>query len=150
MKKIIPIFILVVFLSQCKNHYDYSEMENVNNIWLKNDTLQFNFEINNPKDKKNISFIVRNNDEYPFSNLYLFIKLKKGNKTIIDSDTVSYAVADKTGKWLGTGMGATKEIYYEYKNGIIFPEAGEYTLSIVQAMRKDTLKGIEDFGVTIK
>ncbi|MDR1876034.1 MAG: gliding motility lipoprotein GldH [Flavobacteriaceae bacterium] len=149
MKKVLIIFILAVLCIQCNDPYEFSEMNNINNSWNKKDTVNFNFVIKNAKDKKNINLVVRNNNDYPFSNLYLFIKLKQGQKTI-SIDTLNYRLADNTGKWLGSGMGSVKEIYFQYKRDYNFPEDGKYTLSVVQGMRKDTLKGIEDFGVNIE
>jgi gliding motility-associated lipoprotein GldH len=124
-------------------------MNDINNLWSKNDTLVFNFDIKNAKSKKNINFVVRNNDNYPFNNLYLFIKLEQGKK-LISIDTLNYRLADKTGKWLGSGMGSVKEIYFQYKKDFTFPKDTSYRLSVIQGMRKDTLAGIEDFGVNIE
>lgn len=150
MKKIVSFFILVTFLSQCKNNYEFSEVKNINNTWLKTDTLKFNVKIKNPQEKKNINFIVRNNNEYPFMNIYFFVQIKKGDTIIQKMDTVNYNLSDVTGKWLGKGIGEVKEIYYRYKENFSFPKEGDYTISIVQGMRKDTLVGIEDFGVSIE
>lgn len=151
MKNSLIIYLTLIGLLciQCDNHLEYSDTINLKSSWIKKDTLNFNFKIQNSKFKKNINFIVRNNDDYPFSNLYLFIKLKHGKK-IIQTDTLNYNLADNNGKWLGTGVGSTKEIYLQYKKGFNFPQDGEYTLSVVQGIRKDTLKGIEDFGVNIE
>ncbi|CVK15369.1 protein involved in gliding motility GldH [Apibacter mensalis] len=124
-------------------------MKSISNTWSKKDTLNFNFKIENTSVKKNINFVVRNNEDYQFSNLYLFIKLKQGKK-VISTDTLNYKLADKTGKWLGSGVGSIKEIYFQYKRNFLFSKTGDYTLSIVQGMRKDTLKGIIDFGVNIE
>lgn len=134
---------------QCNNHLEYSDIINVKNSWNKNDTLNFTFKVQNSENKKNINFIVRNNNDYPFSNIYLFVKLKQG-KNIVTVDTLNYFLADNSGKWLGTGVGSVKEINLRYKKEFNFPKNGLYTLSIVQGMRKDTLKGIEDFGVNIE
>ncbi len=149
MKPVLIIVILTLFCIQCTNHYDYSNTVNVDNSWNKKDTLNFNFSIKNSKENKNINFIIRNNNDYPFSNLYLFIKLKQGKNTLV-TDTLNYRLADNTGKWLGTGMGSVKEIYLGYKKNFRFPKEGNYTISVTQGMRKDPLKGIEDFGITIE
>lgn len=139
---------MLLFIN-CNHKYEYSQMKSINNSWSKKDTLNFNFTVKNASDKKNINFIVRNNEDYQFSNLYLFIKLKEGKK-VISTDTLNYILADKTGKWLGSGMGSIKEIYFQYKKDFSFTKNGDYTLSVIQGMRKDTLKGIVDFGVTIE
>ncbi|MGM5631677.1 gliding motility lipoprotein GldH [Apibacter raozihei] len=149
MRTLVITFFFALLFIQCNHRYEYSEMVHINNSWNKNDTLQFDFTIKKPDEKKNINLVVRNNNDYPFSNLYLFLKLKQGN-TVLRVDTLKYELADNTGKWKGTGVGTVKEIYLEYKKGLEFKNKGEYKLLIVQAMRKDTLKGIEDLGVNIE
>ncbi|WP_293916536.1 gliding motility lipoprotein GldH [Apibacter sp.] len=150
MKKFLFIsFLFLIFFSNCSHKNEYSRMENINDSWSKKDTINFNFKIKNAPTKKNINFVVRNNKDYLFSNLYLFIKLKQGKK-VICTDTLNYKLADKTGKWLGSGMGSIKEIYFQYKKNFLFSKSEDYTISVVQGMRKDTLKGIVDFGVNIE
>ncbi|MDR3272748.1 MAG: gliding motility lipoprotein GldH [Flavobacteriaceae bacterium] len=147
MKKIF-LLLFLISLTQCSRHYEYAETVNIKNFWHKKNALNFDFEIKNPQQPKNLFFIVRNNNNYSFSNLYLFISLKQNGK-ILETDTLNYPLAKPTGEWLGTGTGSVKEIEFQYKKNFKFPEKGRYTLSVIQGMRKDTLEGIEDFGLII-
>ena len=59
-------------------------------------------------------------------------------------------MADPTGKFLGTGFSEIKENKLFYKENIIFPIIGEYSVAIKQAMRKsDEIDGIQNLnGIT--
>jgi gliding motility-associated lipoprotein GldH len=65
-------------------------------------------------------------------------------------DTLNYILAKPNGEWLGEGFGETKEIMFLYKSKYTFPKSGKYTVGILQAMRANDLKGIEDVGVKIE
>jgi gliding motility-associated lipoprotein GldH len=72
-------------------------------------------------------------------------------------DTLEYEMALPDGTWMGKGTGSIKENKLWYKENIIFPFNGVYTLELVQAMRKngsvsglETLPGITDVGLEIE
>lgn len=148
MKKFIGLLLLPLVMVQCNKEYEYSDTVNVDNSWYKKNALTFDFTIKD-KTAKEINFVVRNNKNYPFSNLYLFVRLSKGKK-VLAIDTLNYPLATPSGEWLGTGMGSVKEMNFNYKTKFSFPEKGNYNIQILQGMRKDTLPGIEDFSLTIK
>ena len=61
------------------------------------------------------------------------------------------------GQWLGKGYGSIKENKLWYKENIVFPSSGVYTLQISHAMRKNgniegivDLEGITDVGFQIE
>lgn len=68
----------------------------------------------------------------------------------VETDTLNYILAKPNGEWIGSGFGDTKETLFQYKMNHRFPKAGNYRIGITQAMRKDTLVGIEDVGVKIE
>ena len=72
------------------------------------------FEINDTIDfSSNIFFHVRNNDEYPFSNIFLISSLKSKQK-IYETDTLEYVMADSKGEWLEVrdSLGLKRVNYY--------------------------------------
>lgn len=133
----------------CQNKNDNILMNSINSKWNKNDTQVFDFDINDAQNQKNIIFIVRNNNDYPYSNLRLIAKIEHNNKTLA-TDTLNYILAKPNGEWLGTGFGDTKEAMFQYKIGYRFPQNGKYSVKIIQAMRKNLLPGIEDLGINIQ
>jgi gliding motility-associated lipoprotein GldH len=92
---------------------------------------------------------VRNNDDYAFRNLYLFLttRMPNHNRT---RDTLELILADPQGNWLGKGFGALHDNQILVRRNLSFPLAGSYTFSLQQAMRQDVLKGITDAGIRIE
>jgi gliding motility-associated lipoprotein GldH len=70
--------------------------------------------------KKNIFLRLRNNNEYPYSNIFLLASLRSGEDKIYD-DTLEYAMASADGTWLGSGFNEIKESKLWWKGGIILP-----------------------------
>ena len=122
----------------------FTETYSFKNGWKKTENLNFSVDIKDKNQPKNIYFLVRNNNDYPFRNLILFTEIE-GIK-----DTISYDLADISGKWLGDGIGNTKEIKFIFKKNYTFKKTGEQNIKAVQAMRKDTLLGIQDISLIIE
>lgn len=140
---------LLLFFSAASCSDGEVYMNSLDSHWEQNKAQAFHFEINDHQTPKNIIFVVRNNNEYPYSNIRFFSVLKEeGNKTA-KVDTLNYILAKPNGEWLGKGFGNTKEILFQYKNAYTFPKNGKYSIEIKQAMRTSNLKGIEDIGVQI-
>ena len=104
----------------------------------------------------NAFITVRNNNKYPFSNLFLIVSLQHPyGKTVVD--TLEYKMARPDGSWLGTGIGSVKENKLFFKQNLAFNEAGNYTLHISHAVRNNgepqgvsKLEGITDIGYSIE
>lgn len=149
MLRITSLLCLVLFCLSCKNPDETVVMQNVDSKWDKKTSHKFDFSINDFQKQKNIIFIVRNNNDYPYSNLRL-IAILEHNKKIVSQDTLNYVLAKPNGEWLGTGFGDTKEALFQYKLNYNFPQDGQYSLKVIQAMRRNVLPGIEDIGVKIQ
>jgi len=124
-------------------------MADVENKWKKDDFKSLDFDIKDVQDPKNLVFVIRNNNDYPYSNLRLIATIEQ-DKKLISTDTLNYVLAKPNGEWLGTGFGDTKETIFQYKLNYKFPKNGNYSVKVVQAMRKNALPGIEDIGVKIQ
>lgn len=125
-------------------------MNSVEGSWQKESAQVFNFEIKDAQQPKNIIFVVRNNEDYPYSNLRVFSVLTKEGGKAATPDTLNFILAKPNGEWVGSGFGTVKETLFQYRTNYRFPESGRYRLEVRQAMRRDTLPGIEDFGVMIE
>ncbi|MGZ5272711.1 MAG: gliding motility lipoprotein GldH [Kaistella sp.] len=150
MHKILGVFCVLLIFSGCSNDSETVEMKNLNGLWTKNAEQKFDFAVADAQAPKNIIFVVRNNNDYPYSNIRFivnFLEVKTQKKTI---DTLNYILAKPNGEWLGKGFGDTKETLFQYKVNYKFPANGDYSIGIIHAMRTDSLKGIEDIGVKIE
>ncbi|MCB9203178.1 MAG: gliding motility lipoprotein GldH [Flavobacteriales bacterium] len=137
-----------VFFYSCNHDAIYAHNLSIDNSWNKNTKLKYSFVVDDVSSKYDVFFIIRNNDEYKYTNLWLITSLNSKGKTI-RIDTLQYDIADrKTGKWLGSGI-FNKEIKALYLENCRFSKSGDYNIEVIQAMRDSNLIGIEDFGVQI-
>lgn len=148
MSKKIGFFLCLLWLCSCSADEVY--MTDVDNTWQKNEAKKLEFDINDAQSPKNLIFVIRNNNEYPYQNLFLISTLKDTKNQIIKTDTMQYLLAKPNGEWLGNGMGSVKEMWGQYKLNYQFPKNGKYQLEIKHGMRTETLKGIEDIGIKIE
>ena len=150
-KNKIGIFFLTVFmLISCDSDRIYDEYVSLSNsTWSKENTITFTFPIKDSINKKNLFINLRNNKDYGYSNLFLITQMNFPDGEII-IDTLEYDMADRTGKFLGEGFTDIKENKLFYKENITFPNTGEYTFKVRQAMRKNgAVGGVEELeGIT--
>ena len=146
----VSLFLLLVLICfSCTDKDKIVDVKNLNNAWNKNQKLVFKFNSEDAQKAKNIIFVVRNNNNYPYSNLRLIVNFESPTKKI-KTDTLNYILAKPDGEWIGTGFGETKEILFQYKLNYNFAEKGLYKINVTQAMRRNILPGIEDFGIKIE
>ncbi len=148
--KILSLFAVILLVSSCSNTGGSVEMKNLQGKWPKKAEQKFTLEIEDAQHPKNIIFVVRNNNDYPYSNIRLFAHLNEENLPTKNVDTLNYILAEPNGNWLGKGFGDTKEILFQYKINYKFPKPGRYQIGVTHGMRTDTLKGIEDIGVKVE
>lgn len=134
----------------CDRHRVYEENIPIPQAkWIKDNIPFFTFAIEDTAIPYNVFINTRNNADYYYRNLYLFIEwLSPQHKRA--RDTFNIMLADEKGRWLGKGSG---NLYFKqtpYKIQIKFPEKGNYKITITQAMRHDTLDNITDIGVRVE
>lgn len=112
-----------------------------------NDTIDFS---------SNIFFHIRNNNDYPFSNIFLIASLKS-NQKVYETDTLEYMMANNRGEWLGKGFSSIKESKLLWKRNWKPNFSPPYLFEIKQANRKigqikgdKKLFGILSFGLSIE
>lgn len=150
MSRICAVLFLIIFLISCKSDDSEIHMKSVNGAWKMNAEQKFLININDAQNAKNIIFVVRNNNDYPYSNIRFIVNFKDIKNKKTQTDTLNYTLARPNGEWMGTGYGSTKEILFQYISGYKFPKNGDYEIGIKQAMRNATLPGIEDIGIKIQ
>ena len=148
--KILGVFSVLVLFMGCNSASENVDIKSINGNWNKKTEQKFGFTVHDAQLPKNIIFVVRNNNEYPYSNIRFIVNFgeAKSNKKV--TDTLNYVLAKPNGEWIGKGFGDTKETLFQYKINYKFPKNGDYQIGIIQAMRTDNLKGIEDIGVKIE
>lgn len=143
------IFCCLLFLVSCDKERVYDEYKSLPNEWHRDSVVSFQLEAPDTLNNYNLFINLRNNSDYKYSNLYIITEINFPYGKVI-SDTLQYEMAKSSGEWLGTGFGEVKESKLWYKENFRFPEAGEYSVKIQQAMRKrESTKGIKKLeGIT--
>lgn len=149
-------FLCLLFLFSCDKKRVFDEYKNVGNAWHKDSVVTFELPKLDPKKKYDLFVNVRNNDDYPYSNLFLIVSLEQPNRQV-KVDTLEYQMTNPDGTLLGDGFGDIKESKLFYKNGESFAQKGVYKIHIRHAVRQtgkvegvDKLKGISDVGFRIE
>jgi gliding motility-associated lipoprotein GldH len=117
-----------------------------NETWLVDNQVPFRFTVTDTQEIYKIGFDIRYTDAYPMQNIYIFLHtvFPNGMKAhdTIDIDLFSY-----DGKPLGQGKKTIE--FQKYFSRVRFPIPGQYTMSLEQAMRIDSLPGMVSIGLCI-
>jgi len=144
------IIVVVVIFGACnKNNAIFEKTYNIiGEKWYHDSLLVFDFEITDTVSPYDILFHIRNTGDYRFQNLLMYINFQVPDNKVIN-DTVNCILAEKKGKWIGSGWGSIWSRSIIYKRRILFPRQGEYRIVMEHAMRTEELKAITDIGIKI-
>jgi gliding motility-associated lipoprotein GldH len=126
--------------------YEYKSLPDA--TWDKDNTLTFEVLLTDTIQPLDVFIEVRNNDQYPFQNLWLFVDCKSP-QGIVTKDTVNISLADVYGTWQGEGL-SIYTLEHPYQQNHLFPDSGIYRYSIRQGMRVDQLSGVSDVGLKFR
>ena len=151
------LFVLLPFLAiSCDKKRVFDEYKSVGNAWHKDSVVSFDLPKLDPKKSFNLFVNVRDNDDYPFNNLFLIVALEEPNKKVI-VDTLEYEMTNPDGTLLGDGFTDIKENKLFFKEKVTFNQNGVYKVRIKQAVRQTgkiegvaALAGISDVGFRIE
>lgn len=151
------LFIIVLLLVvSCDKKRVFDQYKSVGNAWHKDSIVTFELPKLDPKKSFNLYVNVRDNDDYPFNNLYLIVSLEHPNHKV-KVDTLEYQMTDPDGRLLGEGFSDIKENKLFYKEQQKFTQKGIYKIHIKHATRETgkiegvtKLSGISDVGFRIE
>lgn len=117
--------------------------------WSYDFQPSFSVEITDTAARYTISVTVRHTNEYPFSNLWLQVS---SNYSGVKPKTrrVELPLADKQGKWIGTGMDDIFEHRIPIQQNARFNKTGVYHFSFKQDMRMNPLPHVMGIGLRIE
>ena len=136
MRNYFLLFFGIILFSCSKTRYENYYSFN-NNGWNSDTIIRFKYTIVDTVNPYDIKLKLRHNVNYEFQNLFLFLEETK-------KDTVEINLANKIGKWLGSGIGDIREVEYVFDKKRVFDKKGDYNLKIEQAMRHGPLDKIEN------
>lgn len=149
-KLIFSSLLFIIFFAACDEGRIYEKSLKIpESEWERNETAEFEFEIEDSLASYTFSLHFRHAGNYPYKNIYLFTKTKSPSGKLA-VDTAQMILANNQGRWLGKGIGDIYDYQFQFKKGPIFPEKGKYKVEIEQAMREKTLSNVTDIGIGIK
>jgi gliding motility-associated lipoprotein GldH len=150
MRRIIPVVMLLAVLGTgCDDKRVFDDSASLAGaVWSSDKPVGFEFDVADTVTLHNLYINLRNGEEYPYSNLFLFVELEfpNGKRSV---DTIDCPLADAYGKWYGTGLGSIYDQRVLYRSRVRFPLSGHYRVEIRQAMRVRELEGIHDVGFRV-
>ena len=140
---------MIMAAVSCDGRIDrYSEfMQLPDDGWAYGDTIDFLARGNKLTDAGTMSVAIRHNEKFLYRNLWLELSYKDsiGNSHI---DSVNIELADAYGRWNGSGIGEAYQCAVQVSRSVIVSDST--MVRIRHIMRLDTIKGIEQIGVTIE
>lgn len=149
MRSLIYTISVLWLLVACDTNRVYEEYKTIDSSgWHKDSVLSFDFTLEQAENY-NLYINIRNKGNYPNSNIWLFLEIQEPDGRL-QTDTVEYILAEKSGKWKGSGIGDLFDNQFIYRKNVNFDEPGEYQFNITQGMRTEKLRGIHDVGFRIE
>ena len=143
-------FLLIIACYSCNSDAVYQKNYEIEQgIWHYKNKLEFEVNVTDTLSLNDFYISLRNTNDYPYQNLYLYIKTILPNNRIA-MDTVECILADDKGKWLGSGLGDIKSNKILFRKELRFVNAGKYLFIIQHGMRKEELEGVIDVGLIIQ
>jgi gliding motility-associated lipoprotein GldH len=146
---------LVIIIVSCDKKRVFDDYKSVGESWHKDSVVSFEVPKLDLKNKYNLFINLRDNNDYPYNNLFLIVNLEQPDG-IIKVDTLEYEMADPEGNLLGNGFSDVKESKLIYKEKVNFKN-GKYKIHIKHAVRKtgkiigvEKLDGITEVGFRIE
>ncbi|WP_294733715.1 gliding motility lipoprotein GldH [uncultured Flavobacterium sp.] len=153
------IFILgvVLLFSSCDKKGVFDEYQSFDGTWNKDSIVSFEFEQQDTTKLYDMFINMRNNNDYPYNNIFLIVEMQEpGNKKIV-LDTLEYQMANPDGTLMGEGFTDVKESKLWYREKVRFPKQGKYNINIQQAVREASdvtgvqeLKGVTEVGFRVE
>jgi len=79
-------FLVLIALVSCDKKRVFDEYKSVGNAWNKDSIVSFDLPEMDVKKQYNLFLNIRDNNDYPFNNLFLIVSLEQPNKkTLVDT-----------------------------------------------------------------
>ena len=146
---ILTIGILLLFMGACDKSMVFDEFHHISDgSWGWDEKLEFEVEAVDTSILYDMLINLRHSTDYPFSNLYMFVHVSGPSGQSL-TDTINFRLAENSGKWLGKGLGNSREIGFLYRKNTAFPQSGKYHFVIEQAMRQPEIP-VTEVGLRIE
>ena len=149
MAKLVSLCFTALTLVGCQSVMYQNSEQLPNKNWEANRNISFDVEVNDTMKAYDFYIDLRNESSYAYANIFMFVNTTfPSGKTA--RDTVECILADKSGRWLGSGLGDILDNHILFKENVRFPDTGLYSFEFEQGMREDALAGVTDLGISIE
>ena len=143
--------VFLISILACTKGGSFNEYKTIPQaVWNRDSLVVFQIPVTDTLQRHNLFIGVRNDIEYKYSNLWLFVEIVQPGDTTAVKDTFEFTLADPSGKWLGSGFGGVKTNETLFKRNVYFPVMGNYDIKIQHGMRGKLLEGITDIGFRVE
>ena len=152
-KLYIPFILILILFISCKDeNIIYLDFQNLNGNWHKNNEIEFNFEAS--ESVVDVSLMLRTENSYPFSNIFLISSIKNGDKIFVD--TINYSFENDNKKWYNARMSSISKSKISVRK-LFKIDSGITNLKVKHAIRyldsimpQTKLDGIFDLGLIVE
>ncbi len=138
-----------ILMISCQTNDVFNGMEKIPNAkWNNNHQVTFQTFIQDTLIPLDVYVQLRNNQYYPYSNIYLFLTTISPDRTTY-RDTLECILASPEGQWLGKRTGTVFESRFLIKHNVLFARSGPYVFKISHGMRESEITGIIGVGFRI-
>ncbi|MCF8257209.1 MAG: gliding motility lipoprotein GldH [Flavobacteriales bacterium] len=143
------LFSIAMLFSACTQKPFYERMDAMpDHVWASTEKCVHEVTVTDTLQTFDFYLNIRIGADYEFSNMYLFIGTEFPDGRAL-RDTVECILADRTGRWLGTGLGDMRDNRILFKPNVRFPHVGTYRFDLEQGMRMEHLEHVYDVGISI-
>jgi gliding motility-associated lipoprotein GldH len=149
MKRLLPLFLMILFLSSCQNNKVFEQRHNFDDMkWNRFKSITFEFDIKDTESKYDIMMMLRHHTVYAEPDLRLTLALytPSGERRLKD---VILPIRNADGSFRSSGMGDLWDLEQVAFSGYSFNEKGHYKLEIENRMDKFDTPGVMEFGIKI-
>jgi len=144
---------LILVVASCgDNKTIFLEYSNLNGTWDKENEINFSFD--SEENFADLSLLIRNDNSYPFSNIYLITSIKNNNEVIID--TINYLFENNNTNWYSLKSSSINNSKISLKQNFKIL-AGELDFKVKHSVRyldsimpQKKLDGILDVGLLVE
>ena len=152
-KKSLFFLLFIICLGSCSAPY-HLEFTEFSEGWKNTEPAEFNFK--GDLTSKNMSLILRHNNDYDYANIFLITELSSTH-SLTQTDTLEFLLSNPTGQWLGDKKLTLIEHKLPYKQSVILVKDSLYSLKVRTSMRLNdhvrpiaNLEGIIGLGLLIE
>ncbi len=149
-EKLVLIFLALVSLTACNENVLVDSFHELpESGWSYNNIVQDSLEVKEPEFYHQMFANLRISGDYNYANIFLKLTIIAPDSSQKE-EVVTLDLADKTGKWLGSGIGDKITFQLPVLDKQKLKEAGIYRVKIEQYMRLENLQNVVAAGIMVE